>query len=73
MVIILGILAIMLFPSDSMKEFRAHSNGVSEYKWVEATECDTGLKKSGYSFAPAGRVVLKQVNEDGTVGRVCIE
>lgn len=73
MIIILGVLAFMLFPTDDMKDFRAHSNGVNKYEWIEATECETGLKQSGYSYAPSGSVMLKQVNEDGTVGSVCIE
>jgi hypothetical protein len=73
MLVFLGILAVIIFPTEEMKEFRAHSNGMAEYRFVEAVECETGLNKSGYSVAPSGNIVLKQVNADGTVGNVCIQ
>lgn len=73
MAVMLIIIGLMIFPSEEMAEFRKHSNGNANYVWVEAVECETGLKESGYSFAPSGRVVMKQVNDDGSVGKVCIK
>jgi hypothetical protein len=33
--------------------------------------CDSGLKSSGYSLVPTGKLYLKQANRDGTVGDIC--
>ena len=34
-------------------------------------DCKTGLRDSGFAYAPTGGIMLKQVNKDGTVGDVC--
>lgn len=75
MAVLLGLVLLVTVSanSPSLQEFRTHSNGNAEYRFVESVECPSGLRQSGYSFAPAGRVVLKQVNHDGTVGPVCIK
>ncbi|MGB1924175.1 MAG: hypothetical protein ACPHQA_02740 [Candidatus Puniceispirillaceae bacterium] len=56
-----------------MQSFSKHSNHNPEYRFVRAVPCETGLKSSGYSVAPTGRLFLKQVNKDGSVGVVCSE
>jgi len=69
MVIAIG---LFLFPSEQMQEFRKHSNGMAEYRFVTVKECNTGLRDTGFSYAPSGRVYLKQVNTDGTIApEVC--
>jgi len=68
-VVILGIVGI--YNTESMQSFHKHSNHNPVYKFVRAVPCENGLRSSGYSFVPTGRVFLKQVNEDGTVGAVC--
>ena len=67
MAIILILLGFMIFPSDEMVEFRKNSNPNAAYVLVDTVECESGMRKSGYSYAPGGRVMFKQVNEDGTV------
>ena len=62
-----------LYNTDAMRSFSEHSNHNPEYKFVRAVLCETGLKSSGYSVAPTGRLFLKQVNKDGSVGVVCSE
>ena len=62
-----------LYNTDAMRSFSEHSNHNLEYKFVRAVPCETGLKSSGYSVAPTGRLFLKQVNKDGSVGVVCSE
>ena len=62
-----------LFNTEEMQSFSQHSNNNPEYKFVRAVPCKTGLKSSGYSLAPTGRLFLKQVNKDGSVGVVCRE
>jgi hypothetical protein len=68
-VVILGIAGV--YNTDSVQSFHQHSNHNSVYKFVRAIPCENGLRSSGYSVVPTGRLFLKQVNKDGTVGAVC--
>ena len=42
-----------------------------EYVITFVGDCNTGLRDSGFAYAPTGGIMLKQVNKDGTVGDVC--
>ena len=68
-VVILGIAGV--YNTDSVQSFHQHSNLNPVYKFVRAVQCENGLRSSGYSVVPTGRLFLKQVNKDGTVGAVC--
>ena len=68
-VVILGIAGV--YNADSVQSFLQYSNHNPVYKFVRAVPCETGLRSSGYSVVPTGRLFLKQVNRDGTVGAVC--
>lgn len=73
---VLAILVVMLIGvhTETYQEFQKHSNGIKEYRLVKSTPCSTGLRDSGFSIAPAGSVVFKQVNEDGTVSDdICVD
>jgi len=70
-IFVLGMVGI--FNTESMQSFRENSNHNPVYELVSAVPCDTGMKASGYSVAPTGRLFFKQVNKDGTVGKVCSE
>ena len=70
LVILLG---LGFYNSDALSEFRAHSNHNPEYVFAYVEECESGLRSSGYAYAPAGSVMLKQVNRDGSVGEVCTD
>ena len=59
------------YDSASMQSFHQHSNHNPVYKFVRAVPCENGLRASGYSVVPTGRLFFKQVNKDGTVGAVC--
>ena len=67
--IILSIAGI--YKTDSIQSFHQHSNHNPVYEFVHAAPCENGLRSSGYSVVPTGRLFLKQVNKDGTVGAVC--
>ena len=67
------LLGLGIYNSDAMSEFRTHSNHNPEYVFAYVEECDSGLRGSGYAYAPSGSVVLKQVNRDGSVGEVCTD
>ena len=71
LILVFGIVG--LFNTESMQSFSQHSNNNAEYRFVWAVPCETGLKSSGFSVAPSGRLFLKQVNKDGSVGVVCSE
>ena len=72
MVVALVILVVFgIYQTDSVQEFRANSNHNPVYKIVRGVPCDPGLKSSGYSMVPTGKLYLKQVNRDGTVGDIC--
>ena len=68
--VIIGFLAFT--QTEAMQEYGRHSNGVQEYSLVSPAPCDGGLHDTGYSISVFSRVVLKQHNEDGTVGKVCL-
>ncbi len=71
---VIAILALMLMgtQSDAYQEFSKHSNGMKEYVFVQSRPCETGLRDSGYALSLTGSIMLKQVNEDGTVSdQVC--
>jgi hypothetical protein len=40
---------------------------MNEYVFVQSRPCETGLRDSGYALSFTGSIILKQVNEDGTV------
>ena len=62
-----------IYSSDAVSEFRTHSNNNPQYVFVYVDGCDSGLRGSGYAYALGGRIMLKQVNRDGTVGEVCTD
>jgi hypothetical protein len=74
-IMILGFIVLAFLgmtQSDAYQQFKAHSNNNPAYAFVRAEPCDSGLRSSGYAMAMRGKIYLKQVNEDGTVGAVCI-
>ena len=72
MVIIVLILAtIGVANAEGYAEFRANSNNNPAYAFVRGVPCDQGLSSSGYAVVPTGRLFLKQLNHDGTVGKIC--
>ena len=70
---IMLLLGVGVYTSDPVAEFRAHSNHNAEYAFAYVEKCETGLRESGYAYAPSGSIVLKQVNRDGSVGEACVK
>ena len=62
-----------IYSSDAVSEFRTHSNKNPQYVIAYVEDCDSGLRRSGYAYAPGGSIMLKQVSRDGTVGEVCTD
>lgn len=51
--------------SPEYQEFRKHSNGNDAYSITLVDPCETGLRDTGYAFAPAKFVLFKQKPLDG--------
>ena len=62
-----------VYGSDAMSEFREHSNHNPRYVIRVVEDCESGLRTSGYAYAPSGGIMLKQVNKDGSIGDVCTD
>ena len=73
MPILLTVFFLLAATSEPANQFARHSNGLDEYKLVTKKTCESGVHASGYALAPFGSVVLKQVNQDRTVGDVCVD
>ena len=54
------------------QEFVRHSNGNPSYQISYIDDCPTGIRPSGYAFAPGEFVLFKQHGLDGTAGDVCV-
>jgi hypothetical protein len=66
LITILGM--VIISPPGEIKAFSQHSNGVAAYEFIKLKPCETGVRRSGYTYSPiGGSVVLKQKNPDGTV------
>ena len=70
-ILVLFVALVGVSQSESYRAFKSASNSNPHYRLVAPTPCETGAWRSGYTLAPGGRVFLKQVGRDGTVGPVC--
>jgi hypothetical protein len=70
-ILVLFVALVGVSQSESYRAFKSASNSNPHYRLVAPTPCETGARRSGYALAPGGRVFLKQVGRDGTVGPVC--
>ena len=68
---IIFIMGLGVYNSDAMSEFHEHSNHNPHYVLSYVEDCQSGLRSSGYAYAPSGKLMFKQVNRDGSVGEVC--
>jgi hypothetical protein len=51
----------------------ASKSGPAKYSFVKPVDCSTGKLKDTYVLAQNGKVILKQVSENGSIGPVCIK
>ena len=66
------ILTVALVLSSEYQEFRKHSNGNDAYSISFVVPCETGLRDTGYAFAPAKFVLFKQKpHKNEEAGPVC--
>ena len=71
--IIFGLYALFALNDQHIKNFLIEANKLDEikYQFVKPTKCESGARKKTYVLAPTGKVVIKQVSEDGTLGKTC--
>ena len=51
----------------------ASKSGPIKYSFVKPVDCSSGRLKNTYALAQNGKVVLKQISKDGSIGPVCIK
>ena len=75
MIFFVAIYSILAFQEPHVKEFlyEASKSGPIKYSFVKPVDCSSGKLKNTYALAQNGKVVLKQVSQDGSIGQVCIK
>ena len=75
MIFFAAIYLILSLEEPHVKEFlnEASKSGPIKYSFVKPVDCSSGKLKNTYALAQNGKVVLKQVSEDGSIGPVCIK
>ena len=75
MVFFIAVYSVLALEQPHVREFLAEASKSSpvKYSFVEPKDCSTGKLKDSYVLAQNGKVVLKQVSKDGSIGPVCIK
>ena len=73
MIFFIAIYSALILEQPHVKEFlvEASKSGPVQYSFVKPKECTSGKLKDSYVLAQNGKVVLKQISEDGSIGPVC--
>ena len=75
MIFFITIYSILALEEPHIKDYliEASKSGPAKYSFVKPVDCSTGKLKETYVLAQNGKVVLKQISEDGSVGPICIK
>ena len=75
MIFFVTIYSLLALQEPNVKEFlnEASKSGPIKYSFVKPVDCSSGKLKNTYALAQNGKVVLKQVSQDGSIGPVCIK
>ena len=75
MIFFITLYSVIALQEPHVKNFLIESSksGKFEYSFVKPTDCETGKLKNTYVLAQNGKVVLKQLSEDGSIGLVCLK
>ena len=75
MIFFIAIYSALVLEQPHVKEFlvEASKSGPVKYSFVKPKDCLSGKLKNSYVLAHNGKVVLKQVSEDGSIGPVCVK
>ena len=75
MLFLLAVYSLLTLEQPHVKEFlvEASKSGPVEYSFVKPKDCSSGKLKDSYVLAHNGKVFLKQISEDGSIGPVCVK
>ena len=75
MIFLITLYSILALEEPHVKKFlqEASKNGVYKYSFVKPVQCSSGKLKNSYALAQNGKIFLKQVSIDGTIGPICIK
>ena len=75
MIFFITIYSILALEDPHIKEYlvEASKSGPAKYSFVKPVGCSTGKLKDTYALTQNGKVILKQVSKDGSIGPVCIK
>ena len=75
MIFFITIYSMLVLEEPHVKDYliEASKSGPVKYSFVKPVDCSTGKLKDTYVLAQNGKVILKQVSEDGSIGPVCIK
>ena len=75
MIFFIAVYSVLALEQPHVKEFlvEASKSGPIKYSFIKPKECHTGRYKHSYVLAQNGKVVLKQVSKDGSIGPACIK
>ena len=75
MIFFITIYSILALEEPHIKEYlvEASKSGPAKYSFVKPVDCSTGKLKETYALTQNGKVILKQLSADGSIGPVCIK
>ena len=75
MIFFITIYSILALEEPHIKEYlvEASKSGPAKYSFVKPVDCTTGKLKETYALTQNGKVILKQLSADGSIGPVCIK
>ena len=74
MIFFITLYSVIALNEPHVKNFliEASKSGKFKYGFVKPVDCQSGKLKNTYVLAQNGKVVLKQLSEDGSTGPVCV-
>ena len=75
MIFFIALFSLLTLQEPHVKNFliEASKSGKFEYSFVNPVDCQSGKLKNTYVLAQNGKVILKQLSKDGSIGPVCIK
>ena len=75
MIFFIAVYSVLTLEQPHVREFlvEASKSGPIKYSFIKPEDCISGKLKDSYVLAQNGKVVLKQVSKDGSLGPVCIK
>jgi hypothetical protein len=74
MIFFIALYSVLALQEPHVKNFLIESSksGKFKYGFVKPVDCQSGKLKNTYVLAQNGKVIFKQLSEDGSKGPVCI-